>query len=133
MRAAIALALLAACGGGGGGLCEVDDDCGGDLRCARNGECLPASEVRSIRITWTIRGQPPSAALCGATPDLYLMFAGTQPGDTFGYSPVPCEAGLFVMDKLSRRFVSVEIGAENRFQTEKAIDSQGNVAFDLMP
>ena len=129
----VAIMLAGACGPGGNGDCVDDNDCGGDLVCARNAECLPAGEIRSIRIAWTINGQPPNSALCASSPDLYVMFAGVQPGDTFGFAPVPCEAGLFVMDKLSKRFVSVELGAEGRFMMEKTIDSQGNVAFDLRP
>lgn len=136
MRAiAIALMLgLAACGGGtGDGQCTVDGDCGGGAVCARTSECLPASEVRAVRVTWTIRGMPASASACTTTPDFYVMFAGTAINDTFGYAPVPCMAGLFTVDKLPRRFVSAEIGADNRFEETKAIDANGNVAFDLFP
>ena len=134
MRAlAVLLLLCAGCPGGGSGDCTDDSDCGGTNVCARNAECLPASEVRVVRITWTIRGQPANSALCAQAPDLYLLFAGTQINDTFGYQPVPCEAGLFVVDKLPRRFVSVEIGEENGFSEVAAFDAQGNASFDLAP
>jgi hypothetical protein len=134
MRYAIALLLACAgCPGSNGGECTVDRDCGSNNVCARNAECLPAGEVRVARIMWTTRGQPANAMLCAPTPDFYLLFAGTQINDTFGYQPVPCDAGLFVVDKLPRRFVSVEIGEENGFSEVAAFDAQGNAAFDLAP
>jgi hypothetical protein len=130
----VALALLlVGCGSSGDGTCEVDNDCGGDLACARNGECLPASEVRPVRVTWTIRGMTASSYTCAGTPDFYLLFGGTQPNDFYGYEPVPCDAGLFTVDKLPRRLVSVEIGVRGGFSDIKAFDAQGNAAFDVMP
>ena len=133
MRAlAVAMLLCAGCPGGGD-VCTVDSDCGVGNVCTRNTECLPASETRSVRVTWTIRGMAANDMLCGPTPNFYLMFSGTQLNDTFGYSPVPCKAGLFTIDKLPRRFVSVEIGVEGRFSEVKAFDAQGTAAFDLAP
>jgi hypothetical protein len=136
MRAFGALLVLglAACGGTSGE-CEVNGDCGGGTVCARNGECLPASSVRAVRTSWTILGQPASSTSCASTPTFYLMFYGFDPGDAFGYSPVPCEAGLFTIDKLPTRFLSVEIGVMGnaRITMEKPIDANGNVVFDLTP
>ena len=132
----LALMLLfgAGCGGiGHDGDCHADNDCGGGNVCTRNSECLPPSEVRAARVTWTIRGMPANDMLCAPTPNFYVMFAGTQLNDEFGFSPVPCKAGLFSIDKLPRRFVSVEIGVDGRFAEVKALDAQGNVAFDLVP
>ena len=131
---AILLLVCAGCPGGGhSGDCEVDSDCGGGNVCTRNAECLPPSEVRAARITWTIRGMPANEMLCAPHPDFYLLFAGTQFNDEFGYAPVPCKAGLFTIDKLPRRFVSVEIGVDGGFAEVKAFDAQGNAAFDLVP
>ncbi len=127
-----AACLLAACGGGTGSECTVDDDCGGGLVCARNSECLAPGSVRSARVTWTIRGMPASSTTCGATPSFYILFHA-QPGDSFGFEPVPCAAGLFSIDKLPRRFVSVEIGVDGGFEDDKAFDSQGSASFDLYP
>jgi hypothetical protein len=133
MRALVGIVLLACtgCPGGSGGECTVDPDCASGAVCARNGECLPQSQIRSVRVTWTIRGMPASETTCAASPDLYLMFAGTSANDTFGYAPVPCKAGLFTIDKLPRRFVSVELGVVNGYSDAQAIDANGNVAFDL--
>ncbi|NVB77978.1 MAG: hypothetical protein HOV81_06240 [Kofleriaceae bacterium] len=132
MKLVAALAIvLSACGGGTGGECKVDGDCG-DGVCARNGECLPESAVRSSRVTWTIRGMPANATTCAGSPNFYILFYAS-PGDTFGFEPVPCAAGVFSIDKLPKRFVSVEIGIEGRFEDDKAFDSQGNASFDLYP
>lgn len=131
MKLVAALALVLAACGGTDGECKVDDDCSSGV-CARNGECLPESAVRSSRVTWTIRGMPANATTCAASPNFYILFYA-QPGDTLGFEPVPCAAGVFSIDKLPRRFVSVEIGVESRFLDDKAFDSQGNASFDLYP
>ena len=128
----LGLALVGACGANDG-VCKVDGDCPSDAVCARNSECLPPGEVRVVRVTWTVNGMPASDTTCSSFPDLYLYFGGTQTNDTFGYSPVPCNAGLFTVDKMPRRFVSVEIGADGRFSDAKSFDAQGNAAFNLMP
>jgi len=113
--------------------CQVDDDCSGSKVCTRNGECLAASEVRVVRVAWTIRGQAASATTCGPTPNFYLLFGSFDASDTYGYEPVPCAAGVFTVDKLPSRYNSVEIGADGRFQQEAVFDSQGHATFDLMP
>ena len=83
--------LLAACGGPGNGECLDDIDCSGAV-CARNGECLPANEVRPVRVTWTIRGAPASTTTCAPTPNFYILFASSQVNDSFGYEPVPARS-----------------------------------------
>jgi hypothetical protein len=135
MRAWALAVLVLVCAGcpGNDGECHDDSDCRGGNVCARNTECLPPSEVRSVRITWTIRGLAANEMLCAPTPDFYLMFQGTQFNDEFGFAPVPCKSGVFSIDKLPTRFVSVEIGVENGFSEVKAFDAQGTAAFDLTP
>lgn len=128
---AIAVAALGACEPAGD--CASDSDCLAGLVCARNAECLPADEVRAVRITWTVYGQPAGAAACAPTPELYLLLIGVDDADSYGYAPVPCDAGLFVIDKLPRRFASVELGVEGSYQAEQPIDLQGNASFDLRP
>ncbi len=131
---ALAVVVLACIGcSGTSGDCSIDTDCRTGSVCARNSECLPADEVRAVRITWTNNGQPANDMLCARTPNFYVLFGGTQAYDTFGYEPVPCRAGLFTVDKLPRRFVSVEIGVENGISEVAAFDAQGNAAFDLVP
>ncbi len=132
-----AIATLAvAAAGCGGSDCRDNGEgtCGGDLVCARNSECLPASDVRLVRITWTVRGAAASDGSCGAHPALYLLFYGVDSNDVFGYAPVPCDVGLFTIDRLPSRFVGVEIGIENgSYSVQKSFDAQGTAAFDLSP
>jgi hypothetical protein len=133
MRWLAALLLVCTgCPGSSDGECKVDGDCGSGV-CARDSECLPASEVRSIRVTWTIRGQAASDATCAGTPNFYVMFASSQVNDFFGFEPVPCKSGVFSVDKMPRRFTSVEIGVDHGFSDVKAFDANGNAAFDLFP
>ena len=135
MRYLVGLLLVcAACpGGGNDGECSIDTDCSGTKICARNSECLAVSEVRAVRVTWTIRGMPASESTCVKSPNLYVSFTGATLNDTFGYAPVPCKAGLFTVDRLPRRFVSAEIGVEHGFNDAKAFDANGNVTFDMSP
>ena len=115
------------------GECQVDDDCSGSRVCARNSECLPSSDVRVTRTSWTIRGQAASASTCASTPDLYILFGAFDPNDTYGYEPVPCAAGVFTVDKLPKRYTSVELGISGRFSDQAVFDSQGHAVVDLMP
>jgi len=125
------LALLAGCSGGAG-LCEVDSECRSGYVCARDGACVPPSEVRPVKVTWTIRGMAANPALCAPAADFYILFAATRENDTYGYEPVPCESGVFSVDKLPRRYISVELGKDGVFREARAFDSQGNAAFDLV-
>jgi hypothetical protein len=134
MRALLLLMALLLAGCPPVGECQVDDDCSGSQLCARNSECLPSSEVRATRTVWTIRGQTANATTCASTPDLYIVFGSFDPNDTYGYEPVPCAAGVFSVDKLPKRFTSVELGVVSRSTSEMAVfDSQGHAAVDLMP
>jgi hypothetical protein len=120
----------------GGNDCDLNGEgsCSGSLVCARNAECLPASEVRLVRVTWTVRGQPASTTSCAAFPELYLLFYGVEPFDTFGFEPVPCDAGRFTIDRLPRRFIGAELGiGGGAYKLERSFDAQGNAAFDLAP
>jgi hypothetical protein len=131
MRGVLLLALLAACGGSTEGQeCESDLDCDG-LVCARNSECVAPENAWPVRVSWTLDGQPPSAYACASYPAMYLVFYATEVGDSFGFSPVPCIAGVFTVDKMPKRFVSVELGSNERVVQEQVIDSQGMAAFDL--
>ena len=132
MRWLVALVLLAGCPRQHDSTCMVDTDCGGEV-CARDGECLPASDVRSVKVSWTIRGMPANATNCSTTPDFYLQFDGTTLQDIFGYEPVPCMAGQFTIDKLPNRFQQVEIGTDSRTFDVTVIDSSGMATFNLYP
>ena len=133
MRAIALLALLAACDFTSGGDCTSDGDCSGSEVCARNGECLAQSEVRFVRVSWTIRGQAASATSCAATPNFYILFATNDPGDVYGYEPVPCASGVFTVDKLPTRYITVEMGVDGGFSQQAVFDSQSHATFDLTP
>lgn len=115
------------------GDCSKDSNCSGNDVCARNGECLAPSQVRSIRVMWTIKGQAASATTCAATPNFYILFASADPNDLYGYEPVPCPAGVFSIDKLPTRYVSVEMGVDGGFSQDAQINAQGQATFDLRP
>ena len=134
MRAAVLLVLLAGCPDSSSSSCKVDTDCGSET-CARTGECLPASQIQSVKVTWTIRGQTANATSCASSPSFLLEFDGDSYGDQFGYAPVPCMEGQFTMDKLPTRYIQVDIGVDNAgyFLGSKPIDASGTVAFDLSP
>jgi hypothetical protein len=131
---ALLLMLLAACPSSDTKTeCMIDSDCGGTAVCARDGECLSASDVWPVKVTWTIRGSAANASTCAPSPSFYLQFDAEIQQDTFGYEPVPCEQGQFLVDKLPKRFVQVEIGENNRFLDAQPIDAMGSASFDLYP
>ena len=136
MKRALLLLLIAACPSSDSSTmqCMTDSDCGGGgTVCARDGECLAASDVWAVKVSWTIRGSAANATTCASSPDFYLQFDSQIQQDTFGYEPVPCEQGSFLVDKLPKRFVQVEIGENNRFLDAQPITSAGSASFDLYP
>jgi hypothetical protein len=118
-------------GGPSDGDCDVDEECGGGEVCARDNLCWSASDVRSVRTTWTLRGQPADTTKCARFPDLYIQFRG--PGvENLGFSPVPCANGQFFVDKLPREFTRVEVGTDdNTVWDNTPISSAGSAALDL--
>ena len=139
----VLLVLLAGCtspgdpgAGGPDGRCESDDQCGGDV-CARNGVCLPASEIRPIHVTWTLQGMPASQTTCASSPDLEIDFYTPTGGyggygGYIGFAPVPCEEGAFSIDKLPTSFTVVQLG-QQRYNGEAAMldAATGSAAIDL--
>jgi hypothetical protein len=131
------LVLLGACVPPGGddaptgGECFVDQECVAGEVCARDGLCWAESEVRSVRTTWTMRGLPADATTCSRSPNLYIEYDGNV-SDDLGFSPVPCELGLFNIDRLPRPFTRVEVGVKNGPWARTTIDVSNEVAFDLM-
>jgi hypothetical protein len=127
-----ALVLLAGCPIENGRKldCSDDGDCDGYV-CARDHMCYPASSVRPVSVTWTVRGMAASPTTCSNAPDLEIAFRGPGPSEHIGYAPVPCELGQFMMDKLPRSYDEVELGRDNGFGTTKSIPSDDTVMFDL--
>jgi len=127
----VLLILLASCSGTSSVTnCKADSDCGGEI-CARDGECLPSSEIRSVKVTWTIRGVTADASSCASTPDFYIDFYGSYAAYSVGYEPVPCMQSQFFIDKLPTAFDQVELGATGVFDQVKRIESTKSAAFDL--
>jgi hypothetical protein len=131
VRSPVLLVALAACSGTSSTItCTADTDCGGDV-CARDGECLPPTEIRSVRVTWTIGGKTADATSCATAPEFYIDFYGAYAASTFGYAPVPCVQSQFFIDKLPTSFDQVELGAKGVFDHVKRIDNTNTASFDL--
>jgi len=127
------LASLAACPltNSSGGECQLDKDCSGSELCARDEMCAPASTIREVTATWTIRGAAADVTTCASHPDLYIQFIGNDSGDTLGFAPVPCKVGQFIVDKLPDRFRQVELGVEGGVSDTRTINAAGMAALDL--
>jgi hypothetical protein len=134
-------------GGGGnyGGYCGSDSDCiselGSGYVCARDEECELASNVRTVRITWTVMGQAAGSASCSSSPDLELLFnqTGQLSGTNyeFGFAPVPCAEGVFSIDKLPDYYTYVGLFDQSTFDEDDSpgvtgtFDGSGDCALDL--
>jgi len=133
MRIALALVLaLAGCPRQLDGACDEDAECPDGTVCARGDHfCVSPSEVRSTRTEWTINGQPPGVANCLGLP-LYIQFQSNIDQDDFGFSPVPCETGVFSVDKLPVRYRAVELGVEGGTTRDRSsFDPDGTALLDL--
>jgi hypothetical protein len=136
MRCAAAVALavsavaLAGCFPQGDYQCDLDTDCSGGEVCARTHECLAASDVRSVKIDWTIEGQPDTVTGCPALglTDMTIQFTGDQ--TELSFAPVPCAGGSYFIDKLPLRFSEVSLagntadGAQYYGDTPVGVDAE---------
>lgn len=91
------------------GRCGGQPACPSDEVCLR-GEagCVPADQAWSVRLRWTVRGQPATVAACAPSPDLRVAFFGREPG-SLGFAPVPCKAGLFTIDRVARDIMGADV------------------------
>ncbi len=117
--------------------CLYDLECNEGRVCARDKSCVDAGKIRTLAVRWSIEGQAASPTRCEAYPALYIRFTATYLDDGFGYSPVPCYAGQYSMDKLPQWYTRVELGRSNRdggeslsFGTLTVTDAP-SVQFDL--
>ena len=118
---------------GSGSECHSDSQCGEDV-CARSGECLARSSLREVTIKWTVNSAAANSTSCSAHPNLYLQFDGTDYGDTLRFAPVVCRAGSYLVDKLPKRYVQVELGFEGSTGDVSSIDTTTTqIQFDLFP
>lgn len=98
--------------GGSGGTagygCQSDAACGTGFVCARNGECTTTANVRVVHAIWTMQNEQASDATCTSAKYLDITFS-TSGGDSFGFAPVPCNAGKYTIDKLPTRYTMVNL------------------------
>lgn len=125
-------------GGTGGPIsygCSSDDACGTGNVCARDGECLPSTDVRIIHVAWTVNGQPAGTDACAKYPNLDITFLSSDGGtyDQFGFAPVPCMEGKFTVDKMPKRYVEVALQPDCLCTTAASdvFDTTGSVSLDL--
>jgi hypothetical protein len=158
MRIALAALLLSACiieppnsgddypsgggggwGSGGGGSggnagfgCQSDAACGTGNVCARNGECTIAANVRIVHATWTMQAEQASDATCTTAKYLDITFS-TSSGDSFGFAPVPCNAGKYTIDKMPTRYTMVTLARSGDYYggASGVFDATGNAALNL--
>jgi hypothetical protein len=124
--------LLGGCpmGNGGGGECTVDRECIRSEVCARDGSCMAASALRDVKATWTLSGMTASETTCAGHTDLYISFEG-GPGESIGFSPVPCANGQFLITKLPKTYTRVELGVHNGASESAVVDSSNQATLDL--
>lgn len=148
MRFALALCLLVGCvddpgdtggyvgsgdpGPGTYGYCQQDTDCGGGTVCARDGECLASSQVWTTHTHWTVNGATASDASCTNAPLLAIDFQASY-GEQFGYAPVPCNAGIYTIDKIPTWYLVVSLyrDYDGGGGAQASFDSDGNATLDL--
>lgn len=122
------------------GVCQQDSDCAGyvvpgdagsgvdagsgssgsdagatGVVCARDGVCVPADDVMTVHVKWTLQSMPASTATCASSPDLELDFSGGAYG--YGYAPVPCVEGEFTITKLENYYTNVSLEIEGQLGT----------------
>jgi hypothetical protein len=93
---------------------------------------LTASAVRAVHTLWTVRGQPASDTTCASAPKLDITFSAGD-GDTFGFSPVPCDAGKHTVDKLPTRYRAVMLARAGDYAggDSGTFDASGDAMLDL--
>lgn len=113
--------------------CTDDTQCATGDVCARDFECLPASEVHAIHVSWTLQGQAASMTTCSNSPDLEIQFTGSD-SQWWGYAPVPCMEGKFSIDKMPIAYSTVDLmrDGETTAGASGTIDPQtGLLSLDL--
>jgi hypothetical protein len=110
---ALVAGLILACSGcprSGQGDCNDNAECASDEVCGRDHACTDPSNVREVTVTWTVNGGDANAQTCASQPEFTLSFFGSDFGDEVAFTPVPCSIGQFFVDRLPKRFTTVELG-----------------------
>lgn len=82
--------------------CGQDPPCGEGLVCSQPSECLAPERIYAIHINWTLSGRPANKTTCAGLPDFSVYFSSDGSAPKLSYSPVPCAAGRFTIDRVSR-------------------------------
>lgn len=113
----ICAAAVCGCGNTSGQMCRSDSDCGGQV-CTRVGECASQADLVTILTKWTINGAAPTPdqpAACSGIDSLEVSYL--QSGSPIaGFAPVPCDIGVFRVDKMPRWLDGVEVTARDAQQ-----------------
>ncbi|HEY3805023.1 MAG TPA: hypothetical protein VGL61_20575 [Kofleriaceae bacterium] len=101
--------------------------------CTKYDQCLPADDVRTIHVTWTVSGQPASDTSCRDAPDLAL-----QPGVPYdlgyGWAPIPCNEGKLTVDgiPIETTFTVLYRTGDGPYSGSAGFfDGSGDLALDL--
>lgn len=122
------------------GDCRDDLDCPAGSQCTRTRECVSGTLI-DARVTWTIGGaavSPQEDAACAGIDHLEVSFAEEGLGD-ITYTPVPCNLGLIVYDKMPPRLDRVSVAAFDGRGALVAVDGaslspgENLIALDLTP
>ena len=90
--------------------CDQDVECSGGEVCARTHECVTPSQVRELRVTWTVTGTADVATACPTAGLDSLTISYTSPDHpSLTFAPVMCTLGLYRIDKLPVWFERVEL------------------------
>jgi hypothetical protein len=113
--------------------CRSDTGCSRGNICTRSGDCLPPAQVRAVHVTWLVSGKTPDEATCAPHPNLRIdIYPKGDEGDRVSYTPVPCIAGRFTVDKLPTTFDRVWLGSRGGDDSATGtIDTSGELGLDL--
>lgn len=97
-----------------GNYCSGPGDCGAPDVCARDHECLPPDQARSVMTRWTIGGQPAGTASCATMPagELEISYTDRTTGEYTGFAPLMCGEGQFFVDVWPARFDHVKVDVQ---------------------
>jgi hypothetical protein len=112
-----------------------DSDCIGGNVCAADGQCRAPDELEPLIVTWTIAGQPASAATCdGQTMRVGFVEGFGRDTDELEWSGIDCTIGAFERDDVPS-YDEVELGYDTGDDFAHASyatpDGSGTTAFDL--
>jgi hypothetical protein len=119
--------------------CMTQRDCADGKVCTRVHLCEYSTEVYSLRVEWTVRGQTTDqVGACDGIGEIAMGIADTTTGDDFWVSPVPCGPGSFFYDKLPLSYTSLTMrvfdssGGFLETETGSAVGSGGVISLSIL-